>query len=288
MIPQSSPDATPVTLGADFNVQHASAAHPLSGNRPALVIECRHWPGEKFTLWYPEELLDRYPAAKARFYRYQAHIREFEPKWVVIPEEAGLLLEYEGRDYRVEAGLRAAPRRLDLTVTVTNRAKHQAPVGWLEICLRTAHAPSFADGTGERTFIHVAGEWLPIARTSMAGRSDSKFSMFPVGALKAWEWGHSPFLEEPDCPLILMADRTGKRVLGMANLPQGMIFTNVAEHMRCMHSDACLPPVNPGGSFTARGAVFFAEGGIDGAEKAFAAWQGSPARSCHVSHLECG
>ena len=41
MIPQSSPDAIPVPLGADFKVQYASAAHPLSGNRPALVIECR-------------------------------------------------------------------------------------------------------------------------------------------------------------------------------------------------------------------------------------------------------
>ena len=136
------------------------------------------------------------------------------------------------------------------------------PAGWLEICLRTAHAPFFANGTGKRTFIHVEGECLPIARTSMEGRTDSNFPMFPVGALKTWEWRHPSFLEEPDCPLILMADRTGKRVLGMADLPQGMIFTNVAKHVRCMHSDACLLPVELGQTFTPRGAAFSPKGAL--------------------------
>ena len=279
MIPQSSLDAIPVPLGADFEVQYASAAHPLSGNRPALLVECRHWPGEKFTLWYPEELLDTSRAAKAHFYRYQAHVAEYEPEWAVLPEKATLLLEYEARDYRVAAALVAAPRRLDLNVTVTNRSTCKAPAAWLEICLRTTHAPSFADGTGERTFIHVDGEWLAIAQTSMAGKTDSNFSIFPVGDLKEWNWRHPRFLEEPDSPLLLMVDQPGERVLGMANLPQGMIFTNVAAHMRCMHSDACLPPLEPGETFTTRGAIFFTEGGISGAEKAHGAWrdEGCPA-----------
>ena len=272
MIPQASPGATPVRLGADFLVQHVLPAHPLSGNRPALLVENRHWPGEKLTLWYPEELLDASTAAKASFYRYQAHVEEYEPKWVVIPDEDRLLLEYEAPHYRVEAALRAAPRRLDLAVTVMNRSTVRAPTAWLEICLRTAHAPSFADGTGERTFVQVDGRWLPIARTSMAGKSDSPFSFFPVGELKQWPWRHPMSLEEPDSPLLLMADGEGKRVLALANLPQGVIFTNVAEHMRCMHSDARVPPLEPGGRFTTRGAVFFADGGIPDAETAYRQW----------------
>ena len=272
MIPQTSPDAMPVALGADFNVQHVLPAHPLSGNRPALVIENRHWPGEMITLWYPEELLDTSTAAKARFFRYQAHVMEYEPAWSLIREEDTLLLEYEAPRYRVEARLQAAPGRLDLAVTVINRSTAMTPAAWLEICLRTAHAPSFADGTGERTFIHVDGKWLPIARTSMAGKTDSNFSIFPVGDLKQWPWRHPRFHEEPDCPLVQMADEAGRRVLGMANLPQGIIFTNVAGHMRCMHSDAWVPPIEPGKRFTTRGAVFFTDGGIADAEQAYRQW----------------
>ena len=106
----------------------------------------------------------------------------------------------------------------------------------------------------------------------MAGKSDSPFSFFPVGELKQWPWRHPISLEEPDGPVLLMADGEGKRVLALANLPQGVIFTNVAEHMRCMHSDARVPPLDPGGTFATRGAVFFVDGSIRDAETAYLEW----------------
>lgn len=262
-------NSDPIELGDNFEIQYLFLKPLVTDHvkqRPTLKVNYKPWSNEQFFFWCPEEILDNFPIENSKFYKYRIFNKPCTPNWEYDSDMGKMFFIHETDNYIINSNLKTKENYLNYNINVTNKSNQTAPKGWVEVCFQTYMAPSFSDGTGERTFIHLNGNWMPISKTSKSGKVEGRyknFSLFPSSNLRDWEWPHAVFDEIPDMPLIILNSKEGKRSIGAAQIPHGMIFTNVEERGRCMHSDGYLPPIEPGETFSLNGAIIFCEGGIE-------------------------
>jgi hypothetical protein len=169
---------------------------------------------------------------------------------------------------RVSASATPNENELLLEVTVTNASSR----AWLDcfamVCLRFAPSPSFADTTGDRTFVRTDGTWMRVSETAIKnGTSHSEFQATHYRPVRQNElvqrWTRFRELKisaELDHPLIATSNRDDTAVIGMLFERPAQHFHNRAGSMACVHSDPLLGDIEPGAGITTRGKIIYFDG----------------------------
>lgn len=163
-------------------------------------------------------------------------------------------------------GGRLTPRgdRVELQFRLRNGSDEDSFAA-TQFCLVLSDSPEFRDRDYTRTFVHTAEGWV---RASEADRGP----MNPRWCLYGLEAGATPPPQPdpalwgistvvPDVGLIAVMSPEGDRVLGYAWERPGFLMNNAM--IPCLHADPVWGPLPRGAETTARGMVYFLEGGLD-------------------------
>jgi hypothetical protein len=259
-------------LSPRFRVTVLAADDPMAAlRRPyALRIDTADWPGEVFTLWFPECIVARGLGTAAA---------NWEPGNDQHWEFSGGLLWHEmKRDafaYRAEVAAREDA--LDLSLRFTNRSQEVYREGWVNLCMRTCNAPGFDDAELSRTFLRFDGRWTPLRETTPGEpqpahriylvRDEVPYYQESLGA-----WPHAVPSQRADHPLIALVSADGRRTVGMASRPSVGFVSNLDRDMRCLHSNPLLGDVPPGATVEMKALVLFLNGGLQEAVARTDAW----------------
>jgi hypothetical protein len=135
-----------------------------------LVVGFDDWPGEFFTLWFPEYIGAFGLPNRAAGDWKKGQTWNVDPAanqaWQCRTWDTYCTFRSEIRPFR--QGLR-------LTLIVTNLTSETLRDGWANICLRCCYAPSFNDPKLARTFVRAKGRWTPLG--TIATQDDTKHGL---------------------------------------------------------------------------------------------------------------
>ncbi|MEM2936574.1 MAG: hypothetical protein QW231_05300 [Candidatus Bathyarchaeia archaeon] len=230
-----------VRLSPRFRVAQVSADNPFAAHgKGGLVFELEDWPGERFTLWFPESInAFGLPLRLSVDWMGNQRWRVEEAEEYAWQFEESELCEFQAEIRPIREGLK-------LTLTLTNLTSEVFRDGWVNICLRCCHAPSFNDPGLMRTFLRFKGEWTPIKALATLDHSKQYRIILPKeyseNFLRICGGMENAIVKQrPDHHLIAITDPAGKRTVGFYAEKCAGLVVNGMEDMRCIHSNPSLP-----------------------------------------------
>lgn len=228
-------------LSQRFHVTQVSTDNPFAahGRGGTLVFELEDWPGERFTLWFPESVnaFGLSPRSASDWMRNQRwHIKEAE-------EYAWQFEKLDSCEYKAE--IKPTREGLILTLTITNLTNEVFRDGWVNVCLRCCHAPAFNDPGLMRTFLRINGEWTPIGPLAKLDHSKQHRLIlakeYSENFLEICGGMENVIVDQcPDHHPIAVTDPEGKRTIGFYAERCAGLVVNGMEDMRCIHSNPSL------------------------------------------------
>jgi hypothetical protein len=228
-------------LSPRFRIAQINADSPFAAhNKGGLLFILDDWPGEIFTLWFPEFI-----GAFGLPLRSDVDWMKTQ-RWNFNESKEYAWQSERTESYEYKAEIKPIREGLILTLTITNLTNEVFRDGWVNICLRCCHAPSFNDAELTRTFLSIEGEWMPLKHLAtldhrkqhrlILSKEYSKNLLMNSGGIE-----NVIVKQYPTHNLIAVTDVEGKRTVGVYSEKCAGFVVNGMEDMRCIHSNPSLP-----------------------------------------------
>ncbi|MGI6209462.1 MAG: hypothetical protein ACOYEW_14770 [Anaerolineae bacterium] len=237
----------PIALSERLTAVRVLSDHPLAvaEHGESLVLMVADWPGDAFTLWFPESINVPEVGCMAANWRRSGPIN-----WRVDPRSRTLWHTDQGSAYAYRARVWARGATLLMRLSLRNCGEDAWSSGWLNICLRMCHAAGFIDTSLGRTQARFSGEWKSLA--SLLPTGDVPSHMLVEGpcatpyyreSLRQW----ADYIPEAraDAHEVIRVSHDGERAVVIRCTASAGLVANLADNMHCLHSNPAIPRLAP-------------------------------------------
>jgi hypothetical protein len=237
---------------------------PVHGGT-TLAFSVSRWPGELFALWLPENIHGagvHSLRVEEEDWRHDAGAGRLSVNGRSLTGDGSAVCAFAAEVHPVTHGLRLLVRMKNLTSRVWSDP-------WVNICVQLAHAPSFDDPAGTRTFVRFGGRWTPLSvRSILDHRSHYRIVLTQRRSASMLEHlsAENVMTAEPaDHNLVVVTDPVGLRSVGCYSPEAVVLVFNGSEGVRCIHSNpAALPcDIPPGQEAVAESFLLFLDGPLE-------------------------
>ncbi len=238
---------------------------PSAHGGATLVFKRAGWPDETFSLWLPENLHALGTHAlklREQTWKQDAGKNSIECSGESYLPDGSSLFAYRAGIHPVENGLR-------LVFDMQNLTSRVLIDPWVNICLKLAHAPSFADPELTRTYVRIRERWNTVASVaSLDWREQYRIILLSESQDSVLEHlsQSNVMTDEPaDHSVVAVVDTTGRRSIGFYSPDAAVLVVNGREHVRCVHSNPRAHPyrVAPNGECSSVSFLLFVDGPLE-------------------------